>query len=60
MRWHSHGTVSLLAGKEEKVEDPILTVTGKEDRFSAIMEDLTSDMTAEEYTLRGETLSSME
>lgn len=47
-------------GVEEEAEDPILTVAGKEMRFSAITEDMTSDMTAEEYTLWWETLSTME
>lgn len=46
--------------EEEEVEDPILTVAGKEMRFSAITEEMTSDMTAEEYTLWWETLSTME
>ena len=46
--------------EEEEIEDPILTVAGKEMRFSAITEEMTSDMTAEEYTLWWETLSTME
>lgn len=50
----------LNGEEEEEVEDPILTVAGKEVRFSAITEDMTSEMTAEEYTLWWETLSALE
>lgn len=55
-----HDAAQQNEEEEEEVEDPILTVAGKEMRFSAITEEMTSDMTPEEYTLWWEIMSTME